>query len=125
MGIFFFFFICLYFPSVCLYFCSLFIYYINYYTQTYQSYSYMAEASEHGGGGGVDPSNGFQVILPHKMSKPNLFPSNKIHHDNSVAEQRGEARGHLYSGGNFARKCISTTPIYIWPRAALPLVPPL
>ena len=37
--------------------------------------------------------------------------------------------GGLYRGGNFARKCISTTlmgaPIYIWPRAAIPPAPPL
>ena len=44
----------------------------------------------------------------------------------AVAEQRGR---HIYRSGNFARKCISTTPIrasiYIWPRAAIPPAPPL
>ena len=37
--------------------------------------------------------------------------------------------GHLYRGGNFARKCISTTPIgasiYICSPAAIPPGPPL
>ena len=36
----------------------------------------------------------------------------------------GRPRRHIYRGGNFARKFISTTPIgapiYIWPRAAIP-----
>ena len=40
----------------------------------------------------------------------------------------GGEEGGLYRGGNFARKCISTTPvgapIYIWPRASIP-PPPL
>ena len=42
------------------------------------------------------------------------------------AKVRGQ---HLYRGGSFARKCISTTPIgepiYIWPRPAMPPAPPL
>ena len=41
----------------------------------------------------------------------------------------GGAEGHLFRGGNFARKCISTTPIgapiYILPQAAIPPAPPL
>ena len=45
-----------------------------------------------------------------------------------MAEQRGRGR-HLNRGGNFARKCISITPIgapiYIWPKAAIPPAPPL
>ena len=41
----------------------------------------------------------------------------------------GSPRRHLYRGGNFAHKYISTTPIgapiYICPRAAVPPSPPL
>ena len=48
----------------------------------------------------------------------------------SVAEQCSDRPGwHLYSGGNFTRKCVSTTsieaPIYILLRAAIPPAPPL
>ena len=52
----------------------------------------------------------------------------KCCHKLSGGTKGGPGR-HLYRGGNFARKCISTTPIgasiYIWPRAAIPPAPPL
>ena len=56
--------------------------------------------------------------MKNKISKP-------------VAERGGGGPSgrHLYRGGNFTRKCISTTPIgapiYIWPRTGIPPAPPL
>ena len=64
-----------------------------------------------------------------------FFISHRLILAKPVAEQR-RARGrppgwHLYRGGNFSHKHMSTTPIgepiyiYIWPRAAIPPAPPL
>ena len=68
-----------------------------------------------------------------------VFPAGVIQAKKlGVAEQRvcvcGGGGGvrpdrHLFRGGNFARQCISTTPIgapiYIWPLAAIPPAPSL
>ena len=46
--------------------------------------------------------------LPIKIISDNV----KIEGTSAVAEQRGEgARGHLYRGANFVRKCMSATPL--------------
>ena len=67
--------------------------------------------------GGLQPINSHLTI---EICREHVIP---------VAEQMGhEGDGrpgrHLYRGGNFARKCISTipigAPIYIWPWAAIP-----
>ena len=66
----------------------------------------------------------FKIHLP--KGKSELHPYLPV--ENAVAEQTegGGGGGDLYRGGNFSRKCISTTPIgrlYIFgPRRQYPLL---